>query len=446
MTDALTRAPASGDRRARQSADCPTAPRAEPAGGDGRPVAVSLTPLPLEADSRAFRIAATLAEAGFRSILVEGRASRDRFWNKAIEVRSLAAATAESGSGPRGGALRAGRLGRSGELALYATFRAYDWWHHCRRPAAIIPAGDLYYLHSFELHRAVAAHGSPVAPIIYDAHDFYRGIEPPDRQLSFDGRRLRPFFNRLEERLVAAAAAIVTVSNGVADLMERAFKRRPTVIRNCHDQRLDQPIEPDLRARLGLSPADRLCVVVGNRKPGMAVEVAVEALALLPDRFHIAFLGRGYDGDRERIRRTPMAARFHFGYHVPQNQVVPFIRSADAGLVVYRHYSENYRFALPNGFFQIVAAGLPLIRAALPEVEAAVGNRTVGVCLGQLDAPSLATAILHCTADGPTLRAASVSLGQELCWEREAGCLHSVIEDVLPGRAPVSRSARQTVH
>jgi glycosyltransferase involved in cell wall biosynthesis len=419
----------------------PTAPLVEPAGGDARPVAISLTPLPLEADSRAFRIASSLADAGFRSILVEGRASRDRFWGRAIEVRSIEAATAESSRAPRGGVLRDGRLGSIGELALYAAFRAHDWWYHCRRPAAIMPRGDLYYLHSFELHRAVAARAGPAAPIIYDAHDFYRGIDPPDRQLSFDRHHLRPFLNRLEDRLAATAAALVTVSDGVADLMERAFKRRPTVIRNCHDERLDQPIESDLRARLGLSSADRLCVVVGNRKPGMAIDVAAEALALLPERFHLAFLGRGYDSDREWIRTKPIAARIHFGHHVPPSQVVPFIRSADAGLVIYRHYSENYRCALPNGFFQIVAAGLPLVRAALPEIEAAIGSRAVGVCLGQLDAPSLATAILHCTADGPTLRSASAMLGQELRWEREARCLQGVIADVLRGRAPVPQFA-----
>ena len=37
------------------------------------------------------------------------------------------------------------------------------------------------------------------ARIVYDAHDFYRGIEPAERQLSFDRNRMRPFLNRLED-------------------------------------------------------------------------------------------------------------------------------------------------------------------------------------------------------------------------------------------------------
>ena len=67
--------------------------------------------------------------------------------------------------------------------------------------------------------------------------------------------------------------------------------------------------------------------------------------------------------------------------------------------MIYEPYSANYRFALPNGFFQIVAAGLPLVRAALPEIEAAIGRQPVGVALERLDPPTLAAAILRCAED-----------------------------------------------
>ena len=101
-----------------------------------RGTAVSITPAPLDADSRAFRIACTLADAGFRSIVVEGRRSRQRFWDDRLEVRSLeqAETTLRPGAvfGPGGlrdavTLLRDGRLGRLGQAALYSGYRAYDW-------------------------------------------------------------------------------------------------------------------------------------------------------------------------------------------------------------------------------------------------------------------------------------------------------------------------------
>jgi glycosyltransferase involved in cell wall biosynthesis len=419
-----------------------------------RGTVVSLTPLSLDADSRAFRIACSFAEAGFRSIVIEGEASGCRFWCDGIEAVALGPQrrgrsmqkTRRSGWSPALAMARKGQFGGFGELLLYTGFRGYDWWHYCRRPRAIIPTADLYYLHSFEFHRAVAeAATDHETPIIYDAHDFYRGIEPPEQQRSFDRNRLRPFLDRLEERLVASVDAIVTVSNGIGKLMERSFKRRPTIIRNCHDERLDQAIEPDLRSALGLSSTDRLCVVVGNRKPGMAVDTAMQALTMLPSHLHLAFVGRYYEADRDRFRGHPAAGRAHFGHYASPDQIVPFIRSADIGLIIYEGaYSENYRNALPNGFFQTVAAGLPIVRTALPEIEAAIDGHQVGISLEQLNAQDLADAIIRCAADIPSLRRASVRLAGELRWESEASRLHELVEGLLRSRVRSARPGEAT--
>jgi glycosyltransferase involved in cell wall biosynthesis len=404
-----------------------------------RGTVVSLTPLPLEADSRAFRIASSLGEAGWRSIVIEGRASANRFWGNAVEVRSLGSRARRRARDGAVAMTRSGRLGGGGELALYLGFRGWDWWRHCRRPRGCIPPAELYYLHSFEFHRAVALITARTgARIIYDAHDFYRGIEPPERQAAFDRNLVRPFFDALEARLVAAADATVTVSDGIAALMERTFGRRPTVLRNYHDERLDQAVSPDLRTSLSLAPADRLCVVVGNRKPGMTVDTAVDALAMLPTHFHLAFVGRGYEADMVRLRRHPAAPRAHFGRHVAPNQVVRFIRTADLGLVIYEPYSANYRYALPNGFFQVIAAGLPLVRAALPEIEAAIGRHPVGARLDRLDPPSLAAAILRCAEDTAGLRSAVAVLARELRWEAESLRLNGLVDEITdrPVRIP----------
>jgi len=402
---------------------------------------VSLTPLPLEADSRAFRIARSLADLGLRSLVIEGRPSESRFWGPELEVRSPGSPTESRGVSPRThsivNALRNGRFGQLGALALYAGFRGHDWWHHTHQISRLLPPAQLYYLHSFELHRVVA----PVAVrfgarIIYDAHDFYRGIEPIERLRSFDRAFARPFLDQLENRLVADADAVVTVSDGVADLMESAFGRRPAVIRNCHDGRLDRAGMRDLRSTLGLSGEHRLCVVVGNWKPGMAVALAADATALLPDQFHLAFVGRGYSEHAQKLSRHPAAARMHFGYHVEPVAVVPFIRSADLGLVIYEPYSENYRCALPNGFFQTIAAGLPLVRLALPEIEATIAGSAVGIRLECLEPLILARAMFRCTEDQRTFRRNAAVLAQQLRWETEARRLHGLIDVVLSCPVP----------
>ena len=78
------------------------------------------------------------------------------------------------------------------------------------------------------MHRAVAPLAARTgAHIVYDAHDFYRGIELPEQQRPFDQHWLRPFQDRLELRLVSTADAFVTVSDGVADAMASTLAAAP---------------------------------------------------------------------------------------------------------------------------------------------------------------------------------------------------------------------------
>ena len=246
-------------------------------------------------------------------------------------------------------------MGSTGEALVEGAFRGYFWWTYCQKPRGLIPPGDIYLLHSFEYCRAVEPLARRLgAKIIYDAHDFYRGIEPSE----YSSKRApqRPFLNDVENRLVATADLCTTVSGGVADLMTETFGRRPEVIRNCHDSRFDRVDTPPLRETLGLSETDKLLVLVGNYKSGLAVEEAAAALLHLPENVHLAFVGRGYQGIAAGLP-DGLASRVHFGCAFSPNEIVPAIRSADIGLVLYKPYSENYRSAPSERIFSSCRGG-----------------------------------------------------------------------------------------
>jgi hypothetical protein len=406
----------------------------------GKGVAVSLTPVPLEADSRAFRIAQALAEAGFRSIVIEARASVRQFWGDSIEVCSAGRpdGLARSGTVFRQGHLRdlvmmarEGRMGPVGEAVLYAGFRVQEWQRYCHLPRRLIPQAELYVLHSFEMYRAVSAIARRSgARVLYDAHDFYRSIEPQERLLPFDRNRRQPFLHRLEDRLAAEADALTSVADGIASLMTQAFGRRPEVIRNCHDDRFDRTDVPPLRRILGLGDRDLLAVVVGNYKAGLAVDAAAAALERLPKNWHLAFLGRGYEAATRELPGGLVGKRLHICQAVAPDEIVPTIRSADVGLVLYRPFSENYRYALPNGFFQVIAAGLPLVRGELPEIEATIAGATIGCSLADLQPENLARAMLRSVEVNNVLRTNVAMLARTLRWESEAIRLRQLIDAV----------------
>ena len=405
---------------------------------DGQRVAVSLTPVPLDSDSRAFRFAQMLAEDGYRSIVIEGRPSGRRFWNASIEVRSVRRTRVgeiRPGSILRSGRLRnavrvmrQGRMGAAGEAMLYLGYRAHDWWRYCRQPLSVIPPAELYVLHSFEFYRAIAPLARRLgARILYDAHDFYRGIESVEQKTAFDRNRLDPFLRRLEEKLILQADAVTTVSGGIAELISLTFGRRPDVVRNCHDERLDSANVRPLRTTLGLGESDRLAVVVGNYKAGLAIHTAAAALQQLPQHVHLAFLGRGYEEVATKLPSDLVGRRLHLGLVAAPNEIVPLIRTADVGLVLYEPRSENYRFALPNGFFQLVAAGLPIVRGELQEVEAAIGDCAIGYCLPKLEPAAIARAISRTIAERDALRTNVAALACGLRWECEVTKLRPLI-------------------
>lgn len=409
-------------------------------------VAVSLTPVAAASDSRTIRVAESLARAGYRSIIWESVASRGdpcaglqcSLVGGSGENTAAAALPRSIRTAGRMAPLltraRQGRFGLPGELALYAALR----FEHGRRYGvrSRIPSASLYYVHSYELYRAVAGLAASLnAPVIYDAHDFYQGIRRQDELPSFDRRWMMPFFREREAECVANCDGLVTVSEGTADLIEHEFGRRPVVLRNAHDPRLDRTPEQSLRQTLGLGVDDRLLVVVGNYKPGMAVRELLDALALVPACLHVAFVGNGYEDGLAGFAGHPMRARVHAGLGRPSREVVPFIRDADVGLVIYKSRSENYREALPNGFFQVLAAGLPIVYPALQQLVATIGAARVGLCLQEVTAETLAVALRSVVGTPREAFPDAAEVSSKVSWIDDERRLVALVEEVTVGRA-----------
>lgn len=350
---------------------------------------VSLTPSPLTRDSRTLKSAVAYARFGFESVVIEGIASGPGLDGLPIIVDAVAPARPGALRRAGRGALRRPRRGLAG-LAVFAAYLAYYVLTYCARPLRAMRRGTIYHLHSYEYFPLVrlwcAVFGGCY---IYDAHDFYSGIQN-DAERSSAQRRIRRFQLWLETKCVASAAAFLTVNEGTAELMAAQFGRRATVLRNCHDFRLDRQPPCSVRAAAGVADGDFLVVSPGNWKPGQATEEAVEALVLLPPHVHLAFVGGGYEWLRPRLERTGLSARVHLVGAVPANEIVPYIAVADAALIHYHWHNANYANALPNGFFQSLAAGLPLVYSGLPGVVAAAAPHGAGIVIDRCSPGAIA--------------------------------------------------------
>ena len=307
-----------------------------------------------------------------------------------------------------------------------------------------LPHASLFVLHGVTVYPAFAISGRR-APFIYDIHDFYCGVEPASEIGTFERAFLRPFLRLVETRCVAAAAGAVTVSNGLATLIEESYDRRPLVIRNCHDRWLDEDFVPDLRTRLNLDDGAYLIVVIGNHKPGQRFEPFFAALGKTPS-VHVALIGRGYETLAPQIAAAGLKARVHLVGALLPWLIVPAARSADLAALPYYGRSDNYSLSLPNGFFQSVGAALPLLFPDLPEMSALAKRLELGMVVDWSSPEDIASKITAFEGD-PDLQAryrASAYVGSdELSWQREEKPWLALLADALklPQR-PTPASAR----
>lgn len=475
---------------------------------DESPVVVSVTPLNVRADSRTFKQASSVARLGYRSIVVEGMHSDFNGSVLPFELRTVEnagptpvgePAAADAGTHPdaaatgpvrtlpfrtrvrvaawsglswlwmrlphdsrqvakvplRSFALRIIRptLGWTYRRwqAAYWTMRLFrDWraqFHHRfeRQPLDVLPRADVYYLHAFYQYPAVvrACHRWGV-PYVYDAHDFYSSMEADTPDTPVWVRMTHLYERWIERRCVRDAAEVVTVSDGLASLMEKRFGRRPLVVRNAPDLRLEEVPRQTVRMAAGVPPDAFLLVVVNNLKPAMAVDELLRALSALPRNVHLAFVGARYESVVPRAAELGVADRTRFLPPVRPVEVTAFIRDADAIVNLYYAASVNYENCLPNNFFSAIAAGVPLLYPELAEMRRIAADREIGVPIDPRSADSIRRGVETLLTE-PTrverIRRSLSTAQPEFTWEREERVIGSMLRDLLGARTAQGRGA-----
>ncbi|MGH2945011.1 MAG: glycosyltransferase [Solirubrobacteraceae bacterium] len=254
------------------------------------------------------------------------------------------------------------------------------------------------------------------ALLVYDSHELATGV--PYRSGGWER-----FVGAIERVAVPRCAAVITVSEGIADRVQERYglARRPAVVRNV----CALPVSPptgELRARLGIGDAP-LVLHQGAVAPDRGCEVLIRAMAEVPDA-HLVFLGdEGEPGFTTRLREIA-DGRVHFHPGVPVERLLALTAEADVGVSLLQDMCENHRLALPNKVFEYLAAGVPVVVSDLPEMRRLVEAHGVG----SIAAPSRPTAVASAlrTAMNGAAAARVPAAARELSWARERHRLEQV--------------------
>jgi len=411
---------------------------------------VSVTPLPVESDSRTFKQAASFSRLGYESVVVEGRSSSlagdlpfglisvsgapasDRL--DAVGVGDAGSSGGPEGTSPVKRMVQKLPMPVLGPIRdIYNLGAWYSAW--IRRQIETyraLPSASLYVIHeSIQFPAVYLASLRQRVPFVYDAHDLYSSLVAEHRLQAGYSPTIAATRNLIERVCVHRAAARMTVAPGLAEMQRRRFNRPFTVVRNAHDSRIDQKSPISVRTRAGVEPDAFLLVTIGNAKPSMAIKELLDAIVLLPEDVHLACVGRGYEAFASAIEERRLDGRVHLVGAVPPVQVASFLRDADAAANVYVAASPNAFNALPNGFFQSVAAGLPVLVPSLPEIQAISNRFDLGIAIDPSDARSVAAAVTSLRGDAERsarYRNNAAEAAAELSWDHEERRLAALVE------------------
>jgi glycosyltransferase involved in cell wall biosynthesis len=242
---------------------------------------------------------------------------------------------------------------------------------------------------------------------------------------------------RHEMAIAKAADAWITVNESIADhIAERFAVARPHVLRNLPDAGY-QPSDGRLRRDLRLPEEARLLLHLNTMRRGEGLETAIDALARLPQVYHLVGLGptpqRSYlKAIRQRAAARGVADRFHLAPMQPPHAVARYIAGANIGIIARESKLQNLRLSLPNRLFQLIAARLPVVVTPLHEIARIVRERRIGLVFEEEDAAGLAAAIseIDSPAAAAQFRQAVIRAAGSLTWQQESAAYVRFIEDL----------------
>ncbi|MFC9246456.1 glycosyltransferase family 4 protein [Streptomyces sp. NPDC057136] len=295
------------------------------------------------------------------------------------------------------------------------------------------------------------AKGRPVK-LVWDAHEFLPGIKPWNSHPRWHVAQCA-----YEQEFSRYADAVTTVSETLAGMLaeRHGLKAKPEVVLNAPDaeispEQASEPV-PDLRELCGIGPDVPLAVYSGAAAPQRGLDIMVESLPQLPDT-HVAFVVLRSTSEymnrlTARAVELGVADRLHVLPYVPHYQVVPFLASADVGVIPIHHW-PNHEIALITKFFEYSHARLPFVVSDVKTMGEMVARTGQGEVFTAEDVSDYVRAVKSVLADPAKYRNVYDSAGllDEWTWEAQAEVLDGVYTRMLGGsRSKSAKTASQVV-
>ena len=261
------------------------------------------------------------------------------------------------------------------------------------------------------------------AKTLLDAHEY----SPQE----FEDRFLWKFFLQsykkyLCDRYIGNSDKMITVSEGIANEYSKNFGVKPIVITNACEFANTKP-----------SPTNKQNIKLihhGVTVPSRKLEIMIEMMDFLDERFNLDIMlvntNPGYFNYLKTLAKDK--DKINFLEPVPMKKIVGFINPYDIGIFILPPTNLNYKYALPNKFFDFVQARLAPAIGPSPEMAKIVKQYDCGIVAENFAPETMAKELNKLTGDRiEYYKRQSDKAAQELSFEKNSEKFEDLVEGLL---------------
>jgi glycosyltransferase involved in cell wall biosynthesis len=290
-----------------------------------------------------------------------------------------------------------------------------------RRKLEIIHCHDLWVLPSALILRFIKK-----CHLIYDAHEFYGGLEV------FNRNKIRKkIWLAVEYFAVPWIDVLITVSQPLADLYRKKYSRlkQVIVIRNLPEKEVLSDTSVPL-----VKTSDPVILFQGHFRPGRGLINLIEAFSQIKDA-HLVMIGGGdMEGElKSMVLKKRLGNSVSFLGYIPTDELIQTAARADLGVVLFEPTSLNYRYALPNKFFEYIMAGIPVLASNIDTFKSYMETYQIGLTVDPSDVEEIKRTLTKMLTDRDMIiywRKNAQKASQELNWESESLKMNHIYEDL----------------
>jgi hypothetical protein len=259
------------------------------------------------------------------------------------------------------------------------------------------------------------------ATVVFDAHEY----SPLEWEDLWTWRLLFQRFKRyLCQTYIPRCDAVMTVCRSIAERYHADTGVTCAVVTNAPAYATLEPVRVDI---------DRIALIHhGAAIRSRRLESTIAMMRHLDRRFHLTLMLVANDQDYlNHLRRVAADLRnVSFRDPVPLGDIARTINTYDIGVFLLEPVSFNYRFALPNKFFDFIQARLGIAIGPSPEMADIVRRHSLGVVADDFRPETLAHALNGLDRDRIAgFKTAAHRIAQEYAAERNQEIIRGLVED-----------------